>query len=84
MSKHKFASNVVEKALVNSAPADRRDLVQELIGLRSDGTNNVAMLLKDAYANFPVQASLSPRLARSELMGDRRRLCTASQRTGSR
>ena len=55
VSRHKFASNVCEKALTKSTGQDLRDLITELIGLRPDGTNNVRMLLQDAFGNFPLQ-----------------------------
>ena len=57
VSRHKFASNVCEKALVHCQPQDRRDLVDELIGIKSDGTTNIPTLLRDAFGNFPLQVS---------------------------
>ncbi|OXG91409.1 pumilio 2 [Cryptococcus neoformans A2-102-5] len=57
-ARHKFASNVVEKALIHADPADRRALIDELIGMQPDGTNQVGMLLRDAYANFPLQTGM--------------------------
>ncbi|KIR28760.1 pumilio 2 [Cryptococcus deuterogattii 99/473] len=58
LARHKFASNVVEKALIHADPADRRVLINELIDIQPDGTNQVGMLLRDAYANFPLQTGL--------------------------
>ncbi|WVR05344.1 hypothetical protein IAU60_002358 [Kwoniella sp. DSM 27419] len=58
LSRHKFASNVVEKAIINATPDDRRDLIKELIGAQSNGANQVAMLLWDPFANFPLQTAL--------------------------
>lgn len=58
VARHKFASNVVEKALIHADPADRRALIDELIGMQPDGTNQVGMLLRDAYANFPLQTGM--------------------------
>ncbi|KIR59794.1 pumilio 2 [Cryptococcus bacillisporus CA1873] len=58
LARHKFASNVVEKALIHADPADRRVLINELIDMQPDGTNQVGMLLRDAYANFPLQTGM--------------------------
>jgi len=57
VSRHKFASNVCEKALEHASPRDRTALIIELIGKKPDGSSNVAMLLRDAFANFPLQVS---------------------------
>ena len=37
MSKHKFASNVVEKCVAHGTKIDRQNLLQEVITMRSDG-----------------------------------------------
>jgi len=55
VARHKFASNVIEKALQSGDPAQRQGMIQELIGEQADGTNQISKLLKDAYGNFPVQ-----------------------------
>jgi hypothetical protein len=57
VSRHKFASNVCEKAIIYAEAEDRRQLIAELIGNKPDGSNNVGMLLCDQYGNFPIQAS---------------------------
>ena len=57
VSRHKFASNVCEKALFNTRGQLLRDLISELIDIRPDGSNNVRMLLQDAFGNFPLQVS---------------------------
>jgi hypothetical protein len=36
-SKHKFASNVVEKCILHGSKEDRQDLLDEIITMRSDG-----------------------------------------------
>jgi hypothetical protein len=60
VSRHKFASNVVEKAIKFSNPADRRELISELIGEHTTSPETrVATLLRDAYGNFPVQTALA-------------------------
>jgi len=58
VSRHKFASNVCEKALIHCRPEDRRELVDELIDVKPDGTTNVPMLLRDAFGNFPLQVGV--------------------------
>ncbi|KAK8869572.1 hypothetical protein IAR55_000139 [Kwoniella newhampshirensis] len=58
LARQKFASNAIEKAISNAEPDDRRQLIDELIGSNADGTNNIGMLLRDAYGNFPLQTAL--------------------------
>ncbi len=50
MSRHKFASNVCEKALVRSDSTGRRQLVSEILGGKSDNAVIQAMM-KDQYAS---------------------------------
>jgi mRNA-binding protein PUF3 len=59
VSKHKFASNVVEKAIIHSSRNDKREIVKELIDMQPNGINKVAALLRDPIANFPVQVGSS-------------------------
>jgi hypothetical protein len=59
VARHKFASNVIEKALQYGDLAQRKSMIEELIGEQPDGTNQIPKLLKDAYGNFPVQVSRS-------------------------
>lgn len=60
VSRHKFASNVVEKALKFSRAEDRRVLIAEMIGDKAEGAENrIATLLRDSYGNFPVQTALA-------------------------
>lgn len=58
MCRHKFASNVVEKALKHANAADKRELISEMIGDDS-GENRIQTLLRDQYGNFPVQTALA-------------------------
>ncbi|KAG0144958.1 hypothetical protein CROQUDRAFT_659257 [Cronartium quercuum f. sp. fusiforme G11] len=58
MSKHKFASNVVEKAILKSTEEEMRQMIEEILALRADGTSTVGVMLKDAFANFPLQKFL--------------------------
>ena len=57
MARHKFASNVIEKALQHGDRQEREEMIDELIGEQPDGYNQVFKLLKDAYGNFPIQVS---------------------------
>jgi hypothetical protein len=68
VARHKFASNVIEKALQHGGREEREGMINELIGEQPDGSNHVFKLLKDAYGNFPIQVSLlfTPILAEDE------------------
>lgn len=51
-------SNVVEKAILKSSEEDMRQMIDEILAPRSDGTSTVGVMLKDAFANFPLQKFL--------------------------
>jgi pumilio RNA-binding family len=51
MSRHKFASNVCEKALLTADPDSRRALIQEIMTSKQDGASNIATMMKDQYAS---------------------------------
>ncbi|KAJ4983370.1 pumilio domain-containing protein [Stagonosporopsis vannaccii] len=57
-SKHKFASNVVERCLVCGSEAERRALVSTVITKNERGENNLLNLLKDGYGNYVIQKML--------------------------
>lgn len=57
-SKHKFASNVVERCLVCGSEAERRELVSTVITKNERGENNLLSLLKDGYGNYVIQKML--------------------------
>lgn len=60
MCRHKFASNVVEKAIKYANREDRRQLISELMGENTNNTEDrIATLLRDGYGNFPVQTALA-------------------------
>lgn len=52
MSKHKFASNVCEKALSNANADQRKQLIEEIVLHRSDGMNPIVTMIKDQYASM--------------------------------
>ena len=51
MSKHKFASNVVEKAIVTSDSAGRELLIDEIMLTGEDGQDLITLMMKDQYAS---------------------------------
>ncbi|KAJ1941029.1 mRNA binding protein puf3, partial [Linderina macrospora] len=57
-SKHKFASNVVEKCIAYGEPEDRKALIDEIVAVRRDGVTNLVVMTKDQYANYVVQKML--------------------------
>lgn len=62
LSGHKFASNVMEKAIANATPAERSALINEVL-VSADGTDNgsggvLVDMMKDQFANYVVQRML--------------------------
>lgn len=55
LSKHKFASNVVEKSIVNGTDEQRRLIVAQLIALNGDGTSPLQLMMKDQYGNYVIR-----------------------------
>lgn len=51
MAKHKFASNVCEKALVTADPDNRRALIEEIMVPKADGVSPIVTMMKDQYAS---------------------------------
>ncbi|VDP67345.1 unnamed protein product [Schistosoma mattheei] len=72
LSSHKFASNVMEKAIANAVPSERAVLIEEIlhpisnVNINGDAssvtTNNISSslvdMMKDQYANYVVQRML--------------------------
>ncbi|KAF9957909.1 mRNA binding protein puf3 [Mortierella alpina] len=58
LSKHKFASNVVEKCVAYGSSLDRQKLIEEVITTKPDGTSPLALMMKDQFANYVVQKML--------------------------
>ncbi|KAJ2615964.1 mRNA binding protein puf3 [Coemansia sp. RSA 1365] len=58
LSKHKFASNVVEKCIAYGETKDRKSLIEEIVTVRRDGSSNLVNMMKDQYANYVVQKML--------------------------
>ena len=51
MARHKFASNVCEKALVTATSDERRALVDEIIAPKPDGVSPIVSMMKDQFAS---------------------------------
>jgi pumilio RNA-binding family len=51
MARHKFASNVCEKALVTADPENRRILIDEIMALKPDGVSPIVTMMKDQFAS---------------------------------
>ncbi|KAI0399236.1 ARM repeat-containing protein [Xylaria palmicola] len=58
LSRHKYASNVVEKCIKIGTVAERRAILSRLRTQSSDGTNVLQIMMKDQYANYVVQKLL--------------------------
>ncbi|KAG0040894.1 mRNA binding protein puf3 [Podila clonocystis] len=58
LSKHKFASNVVEKCVAYGSKTDRQRLIEEVITARPDGSSPLVLMMKDQFANYVVQKML--------------------------
>ena len=51
MAKHKFASNVCEKALITADPDSRRQLIEEIMTPKQDGLSPIMGLMKDSFGS---------------------------------
>jgi hypothetical protein len=58
MSKHKFASNVVEKCVAHGSRESRSILIEEVIQVKADGTCALVVMMKDQFANYVIQKML--------------------------
>ncbi|TDL27491.1 ARM repeat-containing protein [Rickenella mellea] len=59
MARHKFASNVCEKALITADPENRRILIDEIMTPKQDGVNPIVTMMKDQFANYVLQRALA-------------------------
>lgn len=57
-SRHKFASNVVEKCVIYGNRRQRRGLIEEIATEREDGTLPITVMMKDQFANYVIQKLL--------------------------
>ncbi|KAH7103882.1 ARM repeat-containing protein [Auriculariales sp. MPI-PUGE-AT-0066] len=58
MAKHKFASNVCEKALLTADEENQRLLIDEIMTPRADGLTPLVTMMKDQFANYVLQRAL--------------------------
>jgi mRNA-binding protein PUF3 len=54
-SKHKFASNVVEKCLVFGTEQQRHEIMQKMTEKNERGESNLLGLIKDNYGNYVIR-----------------------------
>lgn len=54
-SKHKFASNVVEKSIEFGTAENRKAITTQLMALHSDGTSPLQHMMKDQFGNYVIQ-----------------------------
>ncbi|KAI9677662.1 MAG: mRNA binding protein puf3 [Caeruleum heppii] len=57
-SKHKFASNVVEKSIQYGSDDQRRDIMAVLTAIGSNGVSPLQSLMRDQYGNYVIQKLL--------------------------
>ncbi len=60
-SKHKFASNVVEKCIDYGTHDERREIRRQLTAPGSDGTSPLQLIMKDQYGNYVIRKFFSLR-----------------------
>ncbi|KAF9264666.1 ARM repeat-containing protein [Marasmius fiardii PR-910] len=58
LARHKFASNVCEKALQASDAETRRSLIDELLVPKHEGATPVASMMKDQFGNYVLQRAV--------------------------
>lgn len=58
LSKHKFASNVIEKCVTFGTKEERQMMVNEVVQMKPDGTSALISMMKDQFANYVVQKML--------------------------
>ncbi|KAG6850993.1 hypothetical protein H0H93_004480 [Arthromyces matolae] len=58
LARHKYASNVCEKALLCTDTETRRRLVEEILTTRPDGVTPITGMMKDQYANYVLQRAM--------------------------
>ena len=58
LSKHKFASNVVEKCIEFGTPAQRTTIREQLTTTGPDGTNPLQQMMRDQFGNYVIRKFL--------------------------
>ncbi len=58
LSRHKFASNVVEKCIQFCTKDDRTVMITEVLTIADDGTDLLLSMMTDPFSNYVVQRLL--------------------------
>jgi hypothetical protein len=58
LSKHKFASNVVEKCVAFGSFNDRQRIIDEIMEVNSDSSSPLLAMMKDQFGNYVIQKLL--------------------------
>jgi pumilio RNA-binding family len=58
LSRHKYASNVCEKAIAAADDTRKWRIVEEMLVPGSDGTIPVSLMMRDQFANYVLQKTL--------------------------
>ncbi|KAG9246362.1 armadillo-type protein [Calycina marina] len=59
LSKHKFASNVVEKSIIYGTAQQRKEIVRQLTSTNDDGISALQLMMKDQFGNYVIQKLLA-------------------------
>ena len=55
MSTHKFGSNVIEKCILHCTLKQRRDIIKEIVGDKTENDAPLYQMIKDRFGNYVVQ-----------------------------
>lgn len=55
VTRHKFASNVVEKSIAFGSPDQKREIVRVVTTARPDGNPPLQILMRDQYGNYVIR-----------------------------
>ena len=58
LSKHKFASNVVEKCVAFGSYSDRQHIIDEIMEVNTDSSSPLLAMMKDGFGNYVIQKLL--------------------------
>jgi hypothetical protein len=58
LSKHKFASNVVEKCVAYGSFSDRQHIIDEIMEVNTDSSSPLLAMMKDGFGNYVIQKLL--------------------------
>jgi hypothetical protein len=58
LSKHKFASNVVEKCVAFGSYNDRQHIIDEIMEVNTDSSSPLLAMMKDGFGNYVIQKLL--------------------------